>query len=386
MIDYRVTLNPAFSARLPKAPASLPFGLIRPWAEDSQNGVSTSASRYRECAALVRLCRKAHLLMLRLPNFGPPAAHFRRGIAALTASSGMHALVLAALAFAIVKTHRVESPETVTTSLVVPSGGGAGDGTDVDGSLANATLPQPGGRAAPLEAATDLTTPSGRLIFPTAVPNPADATGLLSAQSSSLEKIELLSVEESASEVSAPAQQLAAGNGGAAGEGGDGTGHSFFGLEASGEKVVFVVDISGSMHGRRFYRARNELQRSIETLREGQQFFVIFFNNDALPMPADKLLPATSSNISQTVQWLKYVECGGGTNPLPGLIMALQLHPDSIYLLTDGKFDPQIVWEVTQAEPPVPIPIYTISFASRSAEKLLRAIATETGGAYRFVK
>ncbi len=149
---------------------------------------------------------------------------------------------------------------------------------------------------------------------------------------------------------------------------------------------MFVVDISGSMKGRRFFRARSELERSIETLRADQQFFVIFFSGDALPMPSEQLLPATPSNVSQAIRWIKYVECGGGTNPLPGLIQAMALSPDAIFLLTDGKFDPQTVWEVSQAQPARPIPIYTIGFASRSAEKLLKAIAQETGGVYRFVK
>ena len=90
-----------------------------------------------------------------------------------------------------------------------------------------------------------------------------------------------------------------------------GTGHSFFGLEATGDRVVFVVDISGSMNGRRFFRARNELRQLIESLRENQQFFVIFFNDSALPMPTEKLLPATPENVSRTVDWLKYIECGG---------------------------------------------------------------------------
>ena len=140
------------------------------------------------------------------------------------------------------------------------------------------------------------------------------------------------------------------------------------------------------MKGRRFFRARSELERSIESLQKNQQFFAIFFNDGALPMPSDKLLPATEGNIGQTIHWIKYVECGGGTNPLSGLMMAIRLQPDAIYLLTDGKFDPQIVWEVAQAEPARPIPIYTISFASRSAEKLLKAIAKETGGVYRFAR
>ena len=103
-------------------------------------------------------------------------------------------------------------------------------------------------------------------------------------------------------------------------------------------------------------------------------------------MPSENCCRRRRDNISQTLHWLKYVECGGGTNPLPGLLLALQLRPDAIYLLTDGKFDPQVVWEVAQAEPAVPIPIYTISFASRTAEKLLKTIAKETGGIYRFVR
>ncbi|HEX4142577.1 MAG TPA: VWA domain-containing protein [Pirellulales bacterium] len=325
--------------------------------------------------------------MFSLSRFGLPATHIRRTIASLAASSGMHALLLATLAVVVVKAHHAVPAERPQASLALPATSGALDSAGIDASLANATAPQHAARAA--TAGNTAQAPSLPYPFPSALHVAIDPAALLPAEPSSLDRKELLSADAMVADPRAPQNQqpMAAGAGvGAAGAGQGGTGHSFFGLEAAGDKVVFVVDISGSMSGRRFFRARNELRQSIENLRENQQFFVIFFNDGALPMPTEKLLPATRDNVNQTVDWLKYVECGGGTNPLPGLLLALQLHPDAIYLLTDGKFDPQVVWEVTQAEPPIPIPIYTISFANRTAEKLLKAIAKETGGSYRFVR
>ena len=331
----------------------------------------------------------SNLLMFSLLRYGLSATHLRRTLTSLAASSGMHALLLATLAVVVVKAHHAADHQPPhNANLVLPAGSGGNDGPAIDGSLENATAPQSSGRNSATGAPP--TVASGRLLLPSAAHVEFDPSGLLP---SAPERIEPLAVEHEmqldAPAMGGPAAAKAGaglGQGGAGGAGGMGSGSSFFGLEAAGNKVVFVVDISGSMSGRRFFRARNELRQSIESLRETQQFFVIFFNGEALPMPAEKLLPATRENVSQTVEWLKYVECGGGTNPLPGLLMALQLQPDSIYLLTDGKFDPQVVWEVAQAEPPVPIPIYTISFANRTAEKLLKSIAKETGGVYRFVR
>jgi hypothetical protein len=334
------------------------------------------------------LPQKIDLLMFSLPRFGLPATHVRRTIASLAASSGAHALLLATLAVVVVKAHQaVEAPQRMQASLALPAALGALDGTGIDGSLTGATAPQQGAQAASEGNAPQ--TPSARFPFPSPEHVGVDPASLLPPEPSALDRMELLGADDELDDRRAAkdAKPIAGAAGAPAGDGGPGgTGHSFFGLEASGDRVVFVVDISGSMNGRRFFRARNELRQSIENLRENQQFFVIFFNDSALPMPTEKLLPATRENISRTVDWLKYVECGGGTNPLPGLLLALQLQPDAIYLLTDGKFDPQVVWEVTQAEPLVPIPIYTISFASRTAEKLLKSIAKETGGSYRYVR
>jgi Mg-chelatase subunit ChlD len=162
-------------------------------------------------------------------------------------------------------------------------------------------------------------------------------------------------------------------------------GSSFFGFSADSNRVVFVVDVSGSMHGKRIRRAQTELRKTLEALKPSQKFYIVFFSDGAVPMPAAGLLSATSDNVAQASQWVQQAQCGGGTNPLPALLLALDLKPDAIYLLTDGKFPGQVLLAVTQDPPGHRTPIYTIAFASKKAERLLQAIANETGGSYRFV-
>ncbi|HWC91335.1 MAG TPA: VWA domain-containing protein, partial [Pirellulales bacterium] len=172
---------------------------------------------------------------------------------------------------------------------------------------------------------------------------------------------------------------------GAGGKPGYAAGSGFFGLPTAAGKVVFIVDISGSMHGRRIRRAQTELRHTLESLKPSQKFFVVFFSDGATAMPAEGLLSATRDNIIQAWQWIRQAECGGGTNPLPAVLMALELKPDAIYLLTDGKFEPQVYFAATEAPPGARTPINTIGFATKKAERLLQAIANETGGSYRFV-
>lgn len=161
---------------------------------------------------------------------------------------------------------------------------------------------------------------------------------------------------------------------------------NFYGIEAGGDDFVFVVDMSGSMNGARFRRARNEVRRSIESLQASQRFFVIFFSDTAWPMPAAELLEANEKNLNATRRWLKQAQCQGGTNPLPAVLHALDLHPDAIFLLSDGRFDPEAVSQIHQAQSTPFTPIHTIGFASREGEPMLRAIAEASGGTYRFVR
>lgn len=161
---------------------------------------------------------------------------------------------------------------------------------------------------------------------------------------------------------------------------------NFYGIDANGADFVFVVDMSGSMTGTRFRRAKSELRRSIEALSPTQRYFIIFFSDDAWPMPADGLIEASEKNLTATRRWLKNAACQGGTNPLPALVDALRLEPDAIFLLSDGKFDPDTAVQVELAEPSPRVPIHTIGFASREGEPMLKAISQISGGTYRYVR
>jgi len=161
---------------------------------------------------------------------------------------------------------------------------------------------------------------------------------------------------------------------------------NFFGITAGGKNFIFVMDISGSMEGVRFRRARNELRRSIDSLSPEQQFYIIFYSSGMLPMPVSKMLPATIENRAQTWRWIQKVRCGGDTNPEPGLMLALSLHPDAIFLLSDGEFNPQAAVRVCDQQKGTDIPIHTVGLGSRDGERLLKAISERTGGVYRFVK
>lgn len=175
--------------------------------------------------------------------------------------------------------------------------------------------------------------------------------------------------------------------------GSDGTGKQsarFFGLGAEDtNSVVYVIDCSGSM-GRppqKFLMAQKELMRSIQALRPNQSFFVIFFNDRMIPMHGAEMRSATDGNKDEVCEWIATAFSGGGTNPLPALNQALQLQPETIYVLSDGLFKGQYVREVQQRNRGEQrATIYTIGFGDRSGEVQLERLARENGGSYRFVR
>jgi hypothetical protein len=191
------------------------------------------------------------------------------------------------------------------------------------------------------------------------------------------------------------------GHGGGLGRGGSGKGEGssgkaateFFGIGGYGQSFVYVVDCSGSMNQNgKFERARYELLQSIEQLSKDQSYFVIFYNHEAHPMDGGRLVLATPARIAETTRWVNYAEAGGGTDPLPALLYALSMHPDAIYFLSDGQFDPNTIQEIRLRNRPNnrlrtrQIPIHTIAFYDRFAAGLMRQIARNSGGEFKFVQ
>ncbi len=150
--------------------------------------------------------------------------------------------------------------------------------------------------------------------------------------------------------------------------GGGGTGEiAFFGSKAKAQKLVYVVDVSGSMDyggtGKktRVELMKEELTRSVLALPPGTFYQVIFFSShawfagnktneveftarfgngsDPSKLPTEPLIRAIPSRQRETVRQIEQTETGGGTNWRLPLKMAIKLEPDVIYFLTDGEID-----------------------------------------------
>ena len=175
-----------------------------------------------------------------------------------------------------------------------------------------------------------------------------------------------------------------------AGGGGDGSGGAeFFGIGGKGGSFVYVVDMSGSMNeSGKHERARYELMRSIEHLTEDQRYYIIFYNDGWYPMAADKPVEATAKQVDRTRRWVNRVWPGGGTYPLQALLHALSLEPDAVYFLSDGRFDPAVIEALRIQNPPSSgqIPIHTIAFVNQETIGIMRMIAHNSGGKFRFVE
>jgi Ca-activated chloride channel homolog len=105
-------------------------------------------------------------------------------------------------------------------------------------------------------------------------------------------------------------------------------------------EYVFVVDISGSMHGFPLDTAKTLLRHLIGGLRASDSFNVLLFSGSNR-MLADAPVPATRANIERAVATLGNMQAGGSTEIVPALerVAALPKNPEvarTVIVITDG--------------------------------------------------
>lgn len=116
----------------------------------------------------------------------------------------------------------------------------------------------------------------------------------------------------------------------------------FFGLLGTGGKFVYVIDCSGSMFGHKSMQAaKSEMLSSLQTLKRAQEFQIIFYNLKRKWMTAPgrvdcRFFVASETNRRAAAQFVAEIQPDDGTDHLPALKLALDLHPDVIFFLTDG--------------------------------------------------
>src|SRR5262245_30600017 len=103
---------------------------------------------------------------------------------------------------------------------------------------------------------------------------------------------------------------------------------------------VFIVDVSGSMHGFPLATAKKLLRNLIGGLRPTDTFNVIPFAG-GLSMLAPQSLPASGDNITRALRFIDGQTGGGGTELLPALRWALAMPSDetrarTFVVVTDG--------------------------------------------------
>jgi len=176
--------------------------------------------------------------------------------------------------------------------------------------------------------------------------------------------------------------------GGGAGLGGA----SFFGVEARGARFVYIVDVSGSMSGEKLDTLQIELTDSLNGLSPRASFAVLLFSTDVLPIGGKaRWWDAKDAAKAAAAREIRAISARGGTNPLPAFEMAFALkpRPDAIYFMTDGLFVESAASEIAELNRQAdgaPTPIHCISFVSREAAQLMRAIARQSGGSYTHIE
>ncbi len=173
--------------------------------------------------------------------------------------------------------------------------------------------------------------------------------------------------------------------------GAGGGGARFFGVEARGSRIAYIVDVSGSMAGPKLETLKNELERSIDSLLEHASFSVMLFSSEARPLDGagNKWSDASTKGKRSAFQRISAIVATGGTNPENAfeMIFALRPKPDAVYFMTDGLFAAEIAPQIeamNRAAGSI-TPIHCIAFVSQESEVLLRSIALASDGTYTYV-
>jgi hypothetical protein len=167
-----------------------------------------------------------------------------------------------------------------------------------------------------------------------------------------------------------------------------------FGVEATGNKFIYLFDRSASMDGAPLANAKRQLIESLKSLDEIHQFHIIFFNHRLQSFTAaaggPRIAFASDGNKQLAARFLGRVKADGGTDRFLALKHALSLHPDTIFFLSDAD-DPMSDSEMAKLariNEDVGAAICVIEFGRGPDEperNFLTELARLSGGKYGYV-
>ena len=180
---------------------------------------------------------------------------------------------------------------------------------------------------------------------------------------------------------------------------GSGPPSRFLGRGGNATRIVYIIDHSGVM-SYNFELVVRELGKSLDKLAPIQRFSIILVSERARPLGRQGLVHATvpEKKLARS-QLSKVVPAGAGVGLRAGyenaFRMAFQLHPQIIYFVTNGGFNPSLADYVKRMDIHG-THVFTYTFLNGHSRQFrarlrlysgaLKKIAKETGGQYRLIK
>ncbi|MCZ6785546.1 MAG: VWA domain-containing protein [Planctomycetota bacterium] len=193
--------------------------------------------------------------------------------------------------------------------------------------------------------------------------------------------------------------------------GAKGEGVYFYGIRTSSRRIVFCIDISGSMEfpldgeggkrAPRIERAKKELYQAMAALRDEAQFAIVVYNSEVGVWKRGRMMPAVIKNKQAGRKFVEKLQPAGSTNIFDALNKSLDIarspvgkrdknpSADTIFFLTDGVpthgkiVDPlQIIEEITARNKLLGVTIHTIGVSKDQNAGFLLNLAKRNGGQY----
>jgi von Willebrand factor type A domain/HEAT repeats len=182
----------------------------------------------------------------------------------------------------------------------------------------------------------------------------------------------------------------------------------FYGIRSSSKRVVFCLDVSGSMEWSlagqnekgppRLDKAKQELLQALNGLPEDAQFTIVVYSSDVRTWKKS-LEPASAKNKASAQKFVEDLKPEGATNIFDALVTAMEIAAppakgrdpgaDTIFFMTDGQpthgklIDPhQIIDEVTRRNRVLGVTLHTVGVSKEQNSAFLLNLAKRNGGRY----
>ncbi|XP_015855582.2 inter-alpha-trypsin inhibitor heavy chain H3 isoform X1 [Peromyscus maniculatus bairdii] len=172
------------------------------------------------------------------------------------------------------------------------------------------------------------------------------------------------------------------------------------GLPVVPKNIVFVIDISGSMAGRKIHQTRDALLKILDDMKEDDYLNFILFSTHVTTWK-DSLVQATPANLEEARMFVKNIRDEGMTNINDGLLRGVHMLKDArerhlvperstsiLIMLTDGDANtgesrPQKIQENVRNAIGGKFPLYNLGFGNNLNYNFLETMALENNGLAR---